>query len=899
MRYLGSLGTLAGLLVCGQAAAADLTVTSLVDVLANDGACGLREAIIAANTNLASGTEAGECPAGGLTDTIYLQDGAVYVLTLTSGASDAEYGDLDITAIGSGATLNAITLTVADDANGDGVRGATIDAGGAAGIRTRVLEIQAHTSVLLQHVTIQGGYLATDDAVTPKQAHGAGIAVTSYSLQYVGTGTRATATVELRDCVVRDNVIAYAGRSSGAGIASAWGGDVTLTRTRVTGNAVAAAGSPYQTLQGGGIVGGHYLVIQNSTVADNRIFGTTGSCLGAGIVGGSRTTITGSTISGNATGGTGTYSTCGSSSGAGFASNGASVLFNSTVANNLARGSDAGFARGGGVSVPTGTTIALSHVTIAGNAVQAGSAEGGGLYADGTAVVSMQSTIVGDNSAKGGPDCRVTGGNAELLSYGHNLFEQNDDCGSDDPTDVVGRDAMLGPLQDNGGTHATMALGDSSPAVDGGACTTFIDWDGTSALDLVIEDQRGAFRPRDGGACDVGAYELVEAEPDCEDGFDEDVDGLTDCDDVDDCAMHPTCIVVEVDCGDGADENGDGAVDCEDTDCVSASECVVPDPRCGDGARGEGEACDDGNASNEDACLNDCTEAACGDGFVRAGIEGCDDANDLDGDGCSALCAVEPPEADDAGSESTVSETTVSEESESDTAVSDTATAETAPDTEVPDTEAPDTEVPDTEVPDTEVPDTEVPDTEVPDTEVPDTEVPDTEVPDTEVPDTEVPDTEAPDSEAPDSEVPDTEAPDTEAPDTEAPDTEVPDTEAPDTELPDTEATDSDVPDTEVPDTEEPDTEVPDTEAPDTEAPDTEATTTDATTTDATTTDASDAAATSEAGSSDRAGTAGDAGCGCSAGGGETGGGNAPAWIWIGLAALWMRRLRRTPSRAT
>lgn len=54
-----------------------------------------------------------------------------------------------------------------------------------------------------------------------------------------------------------------------------------------------------------------------------------------------------------------------------------------------------------------------------------------------------------------------------------------------------------------------------------------------------------------------------------------------------------------------------------------------------------GEACDDGNASNTDACLTTCAVASCGDGFVHTGIEACDDANVVSGDGCSSTCAIE------------------------------------------------------------------------------------------------------------------------------------------------------------------------------------------------------------------------------------------------------------------
>ena len=59
---------------------------------------------------------------------------------------------------------------------------------------------------------------------------------------------------------------------------------------------------------------------------------------------------------------------------------------------------------------------------------------------------------------------------------------------------------------------------------------------------------------------------------------------------------------------------------------------------CGNGAVEAGEQCDDGNASNTDACTNSCLNAVCGDGFVRGGVEQCDDSNTTSGDGCSATC---------------------------------------------------------------------------------------------------------------------------------------------------------------------------------------------------------------------------------------------------------------------
>jgi cysteine-rich repeat protein len=56
-------------------------------------------------------------------------------------------------------------------------------------------------------------------------------------------------------------------------------------------------------------------------------------------------------------------------------------------------------------------------------------------------------------------------------------------------------------------------------------------------------------------------------------------------------------------------------------------------PSCGDGVADTGEACDDGNETQTDACLSDCTEASCGDGHVHDGVEECDG-----GDSCTDQC---------------------------------------------------------------------------------------------------------------------------------------------------------------------------------------------------------------------------------------------------------------------
>jgi cysteine-rich repeat protein len=74
-----------------------------------------------------------------------------------------------------------------------------------------------------------------------------------------------------------------------------------------------------------------------------------------------------------------------------------------------------------------------------------------------------------------------------------------------------------------------------------------------------------------------------------------------------------------------------------DQDCTAAY--------CGDGVTNttRREVCDDGNTSDSDACLSTCQPAACGDGFLQAGVEQCDDGNASACGTCSATCAATQP----------------------------------------------------------------------------------------------------------------------------------------------------------------------------------------------------------------------------------------------------------------
>ncbi len=80
-------------------------------------------------------------------------------------------------------------------------------------------------------------------------------------------------------------------------------------------------------------------------------------------------------------------------------------------------------------------------------------------------------------------------------------------------------------------------------------------------------------------------------------------------------------------------------LDDADATASEAIDAFYPATRCGNAVVDVGEACDDGNGSNADGCLNDCSLASCGDAYLWVGVEECDDGNAVaDGNGCQADC---------------------------------------------------------------------------------------------------------------------------------------------------------------------------------------------------------------------------------------------------------------------
>ena len=269
---LGTAVAACALAAAGPVAAATITVTRTDDPPLGDASgCSLRQAVQAANTNLA----AGACPPGEATlDTIQLP---ASVQLTAAGLDDAnETGDLDLLAggplriVGTGATPSAIAQTAAD----------------------RVMHLIGAT-LTLERVTVTGG---TATGSTPA-ADGGGILVLSPSRL---TLTRATVS---GNTAVQSGGIANGHRGGPGGTA---GGEVLIVDSTVSGNTVSAASGGGMGAGGIGNINAALSVV-NSTISGNATAGGRGGGVYSEALSGAAATvnIVNSTVTDNAGGGGG------------------------------------------------------------------------------------------------------------------------------------------------------------------------------------------------------------------------------------------------------------------------------------------------------------------------------------------------------------------------------------------------------------------------------------------------------------------------------------------------------------------------------------------------------------------------------------------------------------------
>ncbi|NMC69339.1 MAG: hypothetical protein GYA57_04625 [Myxococcales bacterium] len=165
------------------------------------------------------------------------------------------------------------------------------------------------------------------------------------------------------------------------------------------------------------------------------------------------------------------------------------------------------------------------------------------------------------------------------------------------------------------------ACGDNESSV-GEICNNGIDDDRDGITDCFDPDCVGL------PACIGGG------ETDCDNSLDDDHDGVADCDDPD-CFYDLACAAsAERDCADGLDDDGDGLTDCEDRDCASSPACRELD--CANGVD------DDGDGSTDCGDPDCAALPECGARVERDCANGVDDDGDGSTDCGDADCALAP-----------------------------------------------------------------------------------------------------------------------------------------------------------------------------------------------------------------------------------------------------------------
>lgn len=520
-------------------AASTFTVTTTAD--GADGACNaqcsLRDAVIAANAT--PGADAIVVPAG------------TYVLGGAGNEDLAASGDLDL--------RESVSITGAG-------AGLTIIDGDA---NDRLVDIVESAVVTISGLTLRNGRVPAGDT----QGGGAilwnepvsgktllllvdGVAITGNSAGdgdgggiLIEQDAPASSTVTIRNSVISGNTMDD-GDGGGLHLCCANLG-VTITNSTIQDNVAVEPMADGFNGEGGGI---HHccndttLTVRDSTIRDN-----TGPTQGGGIYTccgvalNTLLTIERSTISGNSALSTAPFR----GNGGGIAGQGAVTLINSTLSGNQA------FRDGGGLL--NDDVLVMRNVTFAGNEA----ARGGGFFERGSFLEEGLTTTVGntlfvDNLVTGGGNgnCGAVSNVDPFVSEGGNL-SSDATCplvGTGDQTSV---DVVIAPLGDYGGPTQTHGLPPESAAVDAGRDTA-----------CQVVDQRGGPRPIDGNddgspRCDVGAFERGAAIEDCDNGTDDNANGLVDCLDYD-CAGQSFC---DERCDNCVDDDGDGAVDRADPDC--------------------------------------------------------------------------------------------------------------------------------------------------------------------------------------------------------------------------------------------------------------------------------------------------------------------------------------------
>ncbi|MCP4347249.1 MAG: tandem-95 repeat protein, partial [Desulfobacterales bacterium] len=449
-----------------------ITVDTTEDALIDDGNCSLREAVLAADTDL----PVDQCTAGQIRDTVILPDG-VYTLKLEGEEEDEnKTGDIDIkgpgylTVIGASKTGTILSTDVNDR---------LLHVHEGADLEIRNLTIRGGVPEPLA-VSVEGGGIINEGNLLIKNS-----ILTENNSSYRGGGLyNLTGEAVLISTDVTANKARY-----GAGVNNRFG-KLTITNSVVSGNnAISKGGGVYNY---SGETGINFAVIENNSTDDGAgLYNNTGQIhlnsasidnnnatgKGGGIYNASGIIrLDSATVNGNnAFDGGGIYSL-----------GGEQVLLNSTVTGNSADYSAGIYNRG---------KADIDFSTITGNKA---TDQGGGISSFGT--TWLRRTLVAGNYAFS--DRTTSDVRGTVTSFGSNLIGNSAGGKGFHSTDLLDAEPLLVPLADNGGSVMTHAVQATSPAANAAECYSSDSWEGF----LVEKDQRGKNRPW-GVRCDIGAFE--------------------------------------------------------------------------------------------------------------------------------------------------------------------------------------------------------------------------------------------------------------------------------------------------------------------------------------------------------------------------------------------------------
>lgn len=520
-----ALGLFLWLCLTPVAYAADIIVNSTADnTIAGDGFCTLREAVNNANAN--ADTTAGDCRAGTLlpADQILLPAG---VYTLTPGLdNDNAHGDLDIRTAGGSVELvgaGALSTTISGPGyvvGADRILHTGVDGPGAVIVEVRGLTLRdGHAPqgggamyingafALLEESVIQdceaifaggmsnngnGGaiYMSGGDLTILNSELVSNTARAAVIADVMGGAIYATngANVLIEDSILHENraIVPDTGlQRTGAGAIFFNGSSLTIRRSQIVSNSVAATFSDNRGFGGAIYFAGAALLIEESTLANN----TAGEAAGALYYDGVRGEIVRSTFSGNL---------APQGYGGAIVNSAALTITNSTMSGNVA------LWTAGGVSNGFSGALRLFNTTVSNNtcATEGGFAGGGCGVHQWSGSVEVQNSILAGNHDLGSGRVLSPDVGGSITSLGHNVVGVAGAGFIDGVNgDKVGTlssplDARLFGLGAYGGPTATHLPAWDSPAIsaaDAGACPP--------------TDQRGVARPA-GAGCDVGAVEV-------------------------------------------------------------------------------------------------------------------------------------------------------------------------------------------------------------------------------------------------------------------------------------------------------------------------------------------------------------------------------------------------------